>query len=240
MRHLFHHGPLHRHIGSVMYSERCMEGRCLMGCIAQVVARCAISTTLGGCFGGTVGIIVQLIYSKLSGGQAVWCARAPSGPSPCHACCQAARPGCPAQSGSPEAACEEPRCPEQLLHAWQWACVLLVVESACACRLVPWMLASQFSPVLRRDLNAAGNCALTGMIVITSGCATLEPWASALGGVVGGLLILPSSLFVSHVLKIDDPVDAFAVWTFPLLTCQCATCCPASGSMIRCCYHEAR
>ncbi len=62
-----------------------------------------------------------------------------------------------------------------------------------------------------RDLYAAGNCALTGMIVITSGCATYEPWASALGGIVGGLIILPSSLFVSHVLKIDDPVDAFAV-----------------------------
>lgn len=64
---------------------------------------------------------------------------------------------------------------------------------------------------LSRDLYAAGNCALTGMIVITSGCATYEPWASALGGIVGGLIILPSSLFVSHVLKIDDPVDAFAV-----------------------------
>jgi len=49
------------------------------------------------------------------------------------------------------------------------------------------------------------------MIVITSGCATFEPWAAALGGVVGGLIILPGSLFVSHVLKIDDPVDAFAV-----------------------------
>ena len=49
-----------------------------MGCSAQVVARCAISTTMGGCFGGTVGIIVQLIYSKLSGGQAVWWACAPS------------------------------------------------------------------------------------------------------------------------------------------------------------------
>ena len=65
--------------------------------------------------------------------------------------------------------------------------------------------------LLCRDLYAAGNCALTGMIVITSGCATYEPWAAALGGVVGGLILLPSSLFVSHVLKIDDPVDAFAV-----------------------------
>ena len=71
-------------------------------------------------------------------------------------------------------------------------------------------------PALRRDLTAAGNCALTGMIVITSGCATLEPWAAALGGVVGGLIVLPSSLFVSHVLKIDDPVDAFVVRRFPI------------------------
>ena len=94
------------------------------------------------------------------------------------------------------------------------------------------MLASQLSPVLRRDLNAAGNCALTGMIVITSGCATLEPWASALGGVVGGLIILPSSLFVSHVLKIDDPVDAFAVWRFPILVMS--QCC----MLLLMCVHD--
>ena len=76
--------------------------------------------------------------------------------------------------------------------------------------MLPAMMTSVMAH-LCRDLYAAGNCALTGMIVITSGCATYEPWASALGGVVGGLIILPSSLFVSHVLKIDDPVDAFAV-----------------------------
>ena len=51
-----------------------------------------------------------------------------------------------------------------------------------------------------------------GVVVITSGCATFQPYmASALGGVVGGLAVLPSSLFVSHVLKIDDPVDAITV-----------------------------
>ena len=55
-----------------MPGEGCAGGHCLMGCSLQVVARCAISTTMGGCFGGTVGIIVQLIYSKLCHGQAVW------------------------------------------------------------------------------------------------------------------------------------------------------------------------
>lgn len=49
------------------------------------------------------------------------------------------------------------------------------------------------------------------MQVITSGCATFPPWASALGGIVGGLITLPGSLFVLHILKVDDPVDAFVV-----------------------------
>ncbi len=51
-----HAGTLHSHVA----------------CHMQVVARCAISTTMGGCFGGTVGIIVQLIYTKVATGQAVW------------------------------------------------------------------------------------------------------------------------------------------------------------------------
>ena len=78
--------------------------------------------------------------------------------------------------------------------------------------------------------------------MITSGCATYEPWASALGGVVGGLIILPSSLFVSHVLKIDDPVDAFAVrataWLMHtiglLLPRRIITSFPANSGLTRC------
>ncbi len=62
-----------------------------------------------------------------------------------------------------------------------------------------------------RDLISAGNGALMGCIVITSGCAVLEPYASALGGIVGGIFLLPSSLFFLHVCKIDDPVDAVTV-----------------------------
>ena len=49
--------------------------------------------------------------------------------------------------------------------------------------------------------------------VITSGCATFPPWAAAIGGIIGGLAVLPGSMFVSHVLKVDDPVDAFTVST---------------------------
>ena len=38
-----------------------------------------------------------------------------------------------------------------------------------------------------------------------------EPWASALGGIVGGLICYPSTLVVTYLLKIDDPVDAISV-----------------------------
>jgi len=61
--------------------------------------------------------------------------------------------------------------------------------------------------------------------VITSGCATYEPWASALGGIVGGLLVLPGSLFVLHVLKVDDPVDAVTVCYIGIKTHAHHVCC---------------
>ena len=50
-----------------------------------------------------------------------------------------------------------------------------------------------------------------GMVVITSGCATFEPWAAAIGGIIGGLIVVPGGWFMLHVCKVDDPVDAFTV-----------------------------
>lgn len=100
---------------------------------AMVVARCAMSTSMGACFGGCTALLVTLLYTKLTTGKAMW------------------------------------------------------------------------------DLIMSTNGALTGMVVITSGCATFPPWAAAIGGIIGGLAVLPGSMFVSHVLKVDDPVDAFTV-----------------------------
>lgn len=56
-------------------------------------------------------------------------------------------------------------------------------------------------------------------------CRVYEPWAAAVGGIIGGLAYYPSSLFVSHILKIDDVVDAFTVSLCPacLLT-HCSAC----------------
>ncbi|KAK9803465.1 hypothetical protein WJX73_004901 [Symbiochloris irregularis] len=106
---------------------------------AEVVARCAISTSLGGCFGGVVALMQYFVVTKIRTGRSVW------------------------------------------------------------------------------DLHQAGNGALCGMIVITSGCGTFEPWAAAVGGIVGGMVYLPSSLFFLHIVKLDDVVDATTVHG----TCGC-------------------
>ena len=47
-----------------------------------------------------------------------------------------------------------------------------------------------------------------GMVVITSGCATFTPWTAAIGGIIGGLVYLPSTYFYLNILKVDDPVEA--------------------------------
>nr|AEJ07736.1 ammonium transporter 1.2 [Asterochloris sp. Armaleo 7/29/2003] len=100
---------------------------------AIVVARCAISTTMGACFGGCTALVVSLIYYRIKEGKIIW------------------------------------------------------------------------------DLGPCCNGALTGMVVITSGCATYEPWAAAIGGIIGGLVVVPGGWFMLHVCKVDDPVDAFTV-----------------------------
>ena len=40
--------------------------------LIQVVARCAMSTTMGACFGGCTALLVMLGYSKFRTGRAVW------------------------------------------------------------------------------------------------------------------------------------------------------------------------
>ncbi|CAB9503540.1 Ammonium transporter 1 member [Seminavis robusta] len=63
------------------------------------------------------------------------------------------------------------------------------------------------------DLMAAMNGSLTGLVSITAGCATLEPWAALVTGLVAGSLYpLGSHLLVR--CKIDDAVDAIPVHGF--------------------------
>jgi Amt family ammonium transporter len=54
------------------------------------------------------------------------------------------------------------------------------------------------------------NGCLTGLVSITAGCATVEPWAAVLIGIAGGwFYLLGSNLLIK--LRIDDAVDAIPV-----------------------------
>ena len=72
--------------------------------------------------------------------------------------------------------------------------------------------------VLRRFTSSARswyvpaicNGVLAGLVSITSGCATLDPWASVLTGVLGAVSMLGASRLMLRC-GIDDIVDATAV-----------------------------
>lgn len=66
---------------------------------------------------------------------------------------------------------------------------------------------------LAYDLYSALNGVLSGLVAITAGCATLEPWAAVLvGAVAGGVYIAAQKLTVK--LRIDDCVDGIPIHLF--------------------------
>jgi Amt family ammonium transporter len=63
------------------------------------------------------------------------------------------------------------------------------------------------------DTTAAMNGCLTGLVGITAGCATVDPWAAFVIGIVAGWIYLAASALMIR-LKIDDAVDAVPVHMF--------------------------
>lgn len=55
------------------------------------------------------------------------------------------------------------------------------------------------------DTTAAMNGCLTGLVAITAGCATVEPWAAFVIGLTAGWIYLAASSLMIR-LKIDDAV----------------------------------
>jgi len=60
------------------------------------------------------------------------------------------------------------------------------------------------------DVSAMCNGILAGLVSITAGCATVEPWAALLVGMVGAIVFRSASRLLLR-LCIDDPLDASAV-----------------------------
>jgi Amt family ammonium transporter len=61
------------------------------------------------------------------------------------------------------------------------------------------------------DVSMAANGLLAGLVGITAPCAFVNPISSVIIGVIAGVLLCMSVLFVENVLKIDDPVGAISV-----------------------------
>lgn len=61
------------------------------------------------------------------------------------------------------------------------------------------------------DASMALNGALAGLVAITAPCATVTPLGAVIIGLVGGVLVVLSVVFIDRVLKIDDPVGAVSV-----------------------------
>ena len=60
------------------------------------------------------------------------------------------------------------------------------------------------------DLSMALNGLLAGLVSITAGADSVEPWIAVLMGAIGGVIVVFSILFFDKI-KIDDPVGAISV-----------------------------
>lgn len=61
------------------------------------------------------------------------------------------------------------------------------------------------------DPAMMANGMLAGLVGITAPCAFVKPWAAMVIGIVAGVLVIESVLFIERRLKVDDPVGAISV-----------------------------
>lgn len=81
---------------------------------------------------------------------------------------------------------------------------LSAAAGAIAAMFVSWLLFK------KPDVSMALNGALAGLVAITAPCYTVTPMGSIWIGLIGGILVVLSVIFIDKVLKIDDPVGAIS------------------------------
>jgi ammonium transporter, Amt family len=63
----------------------------------------------------------------------------------------------------------------------------------------------------KADASMSLNGALAGLVAITAPCATVTAFGALWIGVIAGVLVVFSVIFIDRVLKVDDPVGAVSV-----------------------------
>jgi Amt family ammonium transporter len=61
------------------------------------------------------------------------------------------------------------------------------------------------------DASMALNGALAGLVSVTAPCDGVSPMGALAIGIIGGILVVLSVMFIDKVLKVDDPVGAVSV-----------------------------
>eukprot|EP00457_Paulinella_chromatophora_P006008 gb/GEZN01006026.1/.p1 GENE.gb/GEZN01006026.1/~~gb/GEZN01006026.1/.p1 ORF type:complete len:531 (-),score=78.56 gb/GEZN01006026.1/:129-1535(-) len=64
------------------------------------------------------------------------------------------------------------------------------------------------------DVAATCNGIVAGLVAVTAGCATVEPWGALCIGVIAGFLYMAAVFLMDWKLKIDDPLCATAIHGF--------------------------
>jgi Amt family ammonium transporter len=82
--------------------------------------------------------------------------------------------------------------------------LLAAVAGGLFCTITIWIVAG------KPDLAMIGNGVLAGLVAITAGCGTVDPFPAFIIGGVGGILVVFSVFFFDRI-KIDDPVGAVSV-----------------------------
>ena len=82
---------------------------------------------------------------------------------------------------------------------------LAAAMGAVAAMITAWVV------VKKPDASMTLNGALAGLVSITAGCATVTPMGAIAIGLVGGVLVVFSVIFIDKILKVDDPVGAVSV-----------------------------
>jgi Amt family ammonium transporter len=82
---------------------------------------------------------------------------------------------------------------------------IAAAAAAISAMLTAWII------MKKPDASMALNGALAGLVSITAPCDGVSPIGALMIGIIGGIVVVLSVLFIDKVLKVDDPVGAVSV-----------------------------